>query len=69
MSDTEYRIDFKRLRLASGKTQTETAEALGVAQNTISTWERGSQPHVRYLPLMARMFDCSIEELYGLPRP
>lgn len=67
--EEEYLIDFKRLRERSGLTQVQVAEAVGVSQHTVSGWDRGAQPLAKHLPRMAKLFRCSIEELYGLPRP
>ncbi|MGI5493863.1 helix-turn-helix transcriptional regulator [Microtetraspora malaysiensis] len=65
----EYRIDFAKLRKHSGLTQEQVARALGVRQNTVSSWELGAQPSARFLPPMAELFGLTIEELFGLPRP
>jgi transcriptional regulator with XRE-family HTH domain len=65
---SEPRIDFKRLRQAAGLTQVQVADRIGVKQHTVSGWDRGGWPHAKYLPALADLFSCSIDELYGLPR-
>ncbi|MET8332175.1 helix-turn-helix transcriptional regulator [Streptosporangium canum] len=62
-------IDFRKLRQASGKTQRQVACVLDVAPNTVGYWDRGRQPSTQHLPDLAVLFDMTIEELYGLPRP
>lgn len=55
-------------RTASGMTQKELAEALGVERGTVSMWEIGkSWPPARLLPALADLLLCSIDELYTEP--
>ena len=55
---------LKKLRLRSGMTQKELAEKLHVTQVTVSQWERGgSYPKARKLPEIARLFECTVDEL------
>jgi len=45
-------------------TQDEFAEKLGLSQSSISQWERGdSLPSADLLPKIARVLDCSVEDL------
>ena len=37
-----------RYRRAKGLTQTELAQQVGVALNTVQSWERGAKPRPRY---------------------
>jgi transcriptional regulator with XRE-family HTH domain len=64
-----HQINFRERRLASGRTQLEVAKALGVGVNTVSYWDGGRQPKIEYLPDIAELFGCTIEELFGLPSP
>jgi len=49
--------------------QTEAAEKLGVAQSTISMWENDENlPQAKLLPLIASLYNCAIEDLYGRNR-
>ena len=53
----------RRLRGAI-PTQREVAKILGVKESTVSKWERGiSKPRADRLPMLAKLYDCSIEEL------
>lgn len=55
---------LKKLRLRSGMTQQELAEKLHVTQGAVSQWELGgSSPTVRKLPEIARLFECTVDEL------
>lgn len=57
---------IKEFRVAHGIKQTDIAERFNVTQSTVSGWESGRrEPDVETLSTLARMFDCSIEELYG----
>lgn len=52
-------------RTASGMTQKELAEALGVERGTVSMWEIGrSWPPARLLPAISDVLQCSIDDLY-----
>ena len=53
----------RRLRGAIS-TQTEVAAILGVKRATVSKWERGlSKPRIDRLPVIAKLYGCTIEEL------
>ena len=53
----------RRLRGAI-PTQREVAKILGVKGSTVSKWERGlSKPRADKLPVIAKLYGCSIEEL------
>ena len=53
----------RRLRGAI-PTQREVAEILGVKESAVSKWERGvSKPRADRLPLLAKLYGCTIEEL------
>lgn len=59
------KIDIKKHRRRMGESQIWLARRLGVAQNTVSNWESGRcQPMAGYLPELAEIFQCSIEDLY-----
>lgn len=47
-------------------TQEELAEHLGVTFQAVSKWETArSAPDITFLPLLADLFGCSIDELFG----
>ena len=53
----------RRLRGAI-PTQKEVAQILGVKGAAVSKWERGlSKPRADKLPILAKLYGCSIEEL------
>ena len=56
---------IKLLRMAGNMKQTELAEKLGVTQGTVSYWESdGAFPPSRFLPKLASIFGCTIDELF-----
>ena len=47
-------------------TQEEIAEKIGVTYQAVSNWENArSAPDVAFLPLLADIFDCTIDELFS----
>lgn len=58
--------EIKRRREARGMKQVELADALGVSQPTIVTWESAEgYPPSRFLPALAAVLGCTIDELYA----
>lgn len=58
------------LRENAGLTRLEVASRLGLDKSTVSHWEKGAAiPRADKLPLLADMFGCSIDELYGRDPP
>lgn len=58
------------LRENAGLTRLEVASRLGLDKSTVSHWEQGAAiPRADKLPLLADMFGCSIDELYGRDPP
>ena len=59
--------NVKRLRRERGLTQEELAEAIGIAGQTVSKWERGDgYPDITTLPLIANHFKVSVDEVLGM---
>ena len=56
---------IKFMRIRKGITQVDLAERIGISQATITQWEtdRSSPMHENIVKL-ARIFKCSIDELY-----
>ena len=53
----------RRLRGAI-PSQRAVAEALGVQESSVSKWERGiSKPRADKMPIIAKLYGCTIEEL------
>lgn len=58
------------LRENAGLTRLEVASRLGLDKSTVSHWEHGAAiPRADKLPLLADLFGCSIDELYGRDPP
>lgn len=59
--------NLKNMRKNYGYTQEEFAEKINVSFQTISKWERGeSCPDILTLPLIARVFNVSVDELLSV---
>ena len=57
---------FKQLRMASGLTQVEMAEKLGISRSTIGMYETGArEPDFEILELIADLFNVDIDYLLG----
>lgn len=56
---------LKKRRLCGAiPTQKEVAKILGVRESAVSKWESGvAKPRVERLPIIAKIYDCTIEEL------
>ena len=58
--------NIRTLRKKMGLTQVELAERLNVSQSTITSWENGTRrPDLDLLPVIAQIFDVSVDELLG----
>ena len=57
---------IKQLRKKKGISQSELAEVIGVKNNTVSTWERGTRkPDFEVLNLLSDYFEVSFEYILG----
>lgn len=64
MATTAERI--KQLRKKKGISQSELAALIGVKNNTVSTWERGTRkPDFEALHLLSDYFEVSFEYILG----
>jgi transcriptional regulator with XRE-family HTH domain len=55
-----------KYRKKSGLSQEELANKLGVTFQAVSKWELAkSAPDISFLPTMADVFECSLDELCG----
>lgn len=60
-------MNLTMLRKQAGVTQKDVAQALGVAQSTVSMWETGRNfPRVHMLPALTGVLHCTIDELLAL---
>lgn len=58
-------MHFKKARESKMLTQKELAKMIGVSRTTISMWESGdSLPRADKLPILARIFECNIDDLF-----
>ena len=57
-------MNMREMRKRVGITQTELARRMGVRQNTVGQWERGTrQPRAEMLPDLADALGCTLDEL------
>ena len=55
---------FKELRVSKGLKQRDVAEYFGISQVSVWQWENGvTLPRAALLPLIARLYGCTIDEL------
>ncbi|WP_196603405.1 helix-turn-helix transcriptional regulator [Pectinatus haikarae] len=60
-------IEEKRIKL--GFTQKQLADKIGVDRATVGKWELGiSIPRVEKLLMLAKILNCSIEDIYSCQR-
>lgn len=58
--------NIQKYRKERGLTQEELADKLGVTFQAVSKWENAkSAPDISFLPVMAELFGCSIDELFS----
>ena len=58
--------NIRKNRTRLGWTQTQLAERLGTSVQSVSRWESGGgYPDMELLPELARVFDVSVDELFG----
>lgn len=56
-----------RFRKLKNLTQEDLAKAVGVTNQAVSKWESGiCCPDIQLLPVLANIFDISIDELIGV---
>lgn len=56
---------IKTFRGLKGLSQQELADILGVRQSTVAMWETGTNtPRAGMFPKMAKIFGCTIDDLY-----
>lgn len=62
--------NIMRLRKENDLTQEQLANGLGITYQAVSKWETGvSSPDISMLPLLADVFEVSIDELFGRESP
>lgn len=58
------------LRKEAGLTQEQLAERLGISAQAVSKWENDiSCPDISMLPVLASLFNVSVDDLLGVDRP
>lgn len=59
-------MNIKAMREKRQLTQSDLAEKLSVSQTCIAKWETGeAMPRADKLPELAKIFGCSIDDLYS----
>ena len=59
--------NIQTYRKKSGMTQEELANKLGVSFQAVSKWENAkSLPDILFLPVLADLFNCNIDELFSI---
>ncbi len=67
---TEFGKNLRRMRKDRRMTGPELGEKLGIAQPTITGWERGTfEPRFHNLVALADVFGVSIDEFFGRKPP
>lgn len=62
--------NIRACRKRANLTSIQLAEMIGVRQGTISAWETGAKdPRIPKLVQLARVLDCTTDELLGLSGP
>lgn len=57
---------IRERRIKADMTQEQLAAALKVNRATVTMWETGkSSPRAEMLPVIARLLECKIDDLYG----
>lgn len=57
-------MSIKSARAKAGKTQSDTAKAVGVSVAAVSLWEKGkTMPRAGTLNKLARFFGCKVDDL------
>lgn len=57
---------LRNLRIRKGVTQKAIANELHIDVSTVTKWETGkSNPKIAKLPELAKIFGCSIDDLFG----
>ena len=65
---TRLRNSLGARRRAAGLSQTKAADLIGCSRASLPYWEQGhTWPSSYWLPRMAAVYGCSIEELYFPP--
>lgn len=55
---------YEYYRKRAGLRQVDVAAALNINQGTVASWEAGrSNPRVRLLPQLAKLFQCDVGDL------
>ncbi len=61
-------VNISEKRKKMGLTQEELAQKLGVTFQAVSKWETAkAAPDISFLPELADIFKCSIDELFSRP--
>lgn len=60
-------MELRDMRIATGMSQREVGDELGVGQSTVAMWETGdNRPRPELLPEIARLYRVPLEKAYLL---
>jgi putative transcriptional regulator len=63
-------VNISKLRRNAGITQADISRVLKIDRSTVAKWETGkSRPRADKLPKLAKLLDCTIDELLLDPMP
>ena len=61
---------IQRKRIHLNLTQKDLAKMIGVDRTAVGKWELGqSVPRMKHLLALAKILDCSIEDIYSCQKP
>jgi transcriptional regulator with XRE-family HTH domain len=65
----EIGLNIKKFRKAAGLKQVELAKKIGVAQNSVASYETGiRKPEAQNIPKIAKALGVTLDELFGLKK-
>lgn len=63
-----YGEKLRTLRMKEGLSQEKVAEIVGMSQQSVGSWEMGiNWPNLTDLPVLARLYNCSVGDLVPDP--
>lgn len=63
-------VSIQKYRKQKNMTQQQLADAVGVTQGAVNQWEKGAtKPKLETLVAMAKLFDCTLEDLIKEAKP
>ncbi len=66
MMENNFNAQIKKARKASGMTQEQLADKIGVSTQAVSKWESSGYPDASLLPTIAEALGITIDTLFGI---